>query len=157
MKRKYEERPDGSRRVMQIPKKGSRVEQHHRDKVNINSIMKKYYKTGMLEQRSGARYGDFTSFESFHDAQDRILQATDEFMELPSDIRAMFDNDPAMLVEFINDPANEEQARNLGLIPPVGGMEAANPSDGGKEAPKSEKAAESVSEAAVETKEGEKE
>ena len=62
-------------------------------------------------------YGDFTNIEDFHNANNRIIQAREDFLALPSEIREQFDNDPGQLVEFINDPDNIEEAQEMGLLP----------------------------------------
>lgn len=110
-------RQNGTRSVQILIKGDSMTEQSHREKCNINSIMKRYIRTGMAPQIQGARYGDFTSCNDFQDAQDRIKKAFSDFMELPSDIRDMFENDPGNLIEFLNDPENEDEAVEMGLLP----------------------------------------
>lgn len=61
------------------------------------------------------QYADVAGFD-FQFAMNQIIQAQDMFAELPSGIRKRFQNDPAAFVEFVGDPANEEEARRLGLI-----------------------------------------
>ena len=46
-----------------------------------------------------------------------ILNAEAMFEELPLEIKKRFDNDPAKLVEFCNDPKNLEEAIEIGLAP----------------------------------------
>lgn len=62
-------------------------------------------------------YGDFTNVGDFLDCQTRINHAEEQFMSLPSDLRRRFHNDPAEVIEFVNDPDNLEEARELGLLP----------------------------------------
>lgn len=42
--------------------------------------------------------------------------AESAFMELPSDVRTFFGNDPAKMLSFIGDPANTEKCVELGLM-----------------------------------------
>lgn len=98
----------------------SRTEQHHRNETNINRIMARFNKTGLLPGRGAAGfYGDFTNVADYHDACDRILQAKENFMALPSDLRKHFHNDPAELLAFLSDENNLDKAVELGIIPPI--------------------------------------
>lgn len=129
MKIKITDKGNGRRRVSQdFSSDVSMTEQSHRKRVNINSIIRKYRKTGLFPHRKEEpRYGDFTQAEDFYEAQNRILQAETDFMSLPSDVRAEFKNDPAKLIEYINDPANEDEAILNGLIPKPEGWESPIP------------------------------
>lgn len=118
MAKKITKRENGRLRVQYTSKQPSRTEVSHSKNVNINSIMKKYFKTGLLQQAAGARYGDFTTCTDYQDAVNRVLQANDQFMELPSEIRTMFQNDPSQLIDFVNDPTNKQKAIDMGLLPP---------------------------------------
>ena len=45
-----------------------------------------------------------------------VLAAQDEFMELPAQLRARFNNDPALLIDFLEKEENREEAIKLGLV-----------------------------------------
>lgn len=112
-------RPNGSRRVQLKLDQKSQVEQAHAGSVNINAIMAKYTKTGVLPQGGNeGRYGDFSNGVDFQDAQQKLIDAKEDFAKLPAQLRRHFDNDPAMLLDFVDDPANLDQAREMGLLPP---------------------------------------
>lgn len=133
MQKVISSRSNGRKRVQLKSDKPSKTETSHTKQVNINSIMKKYFKTGLLQQREGARYGDFTTVTDYQEAVDRVLQANDQFMELPSEIRTMFSNDPGILIDFVNNPANKQKAQDLGLLPPDGprfGQDGQTPTGG---------------------------
>jgi phage internal scaffolding protein len=50
----------------------------------------------------------------------QVIAAEDEFMRLPADLRARFENDPAQLIEFLENLENKDEAIKLGLVnPPV--------------------------------------
>lgn len=111
---------NGSRRVSFTSDEASLTEQTHANAANINSIMKKFNRTGVLPNPvSEGVYGDFSTATDYHDAQNRILQAESQFMDLPSHVRTRFDNDPGKLFEFVNDPDNAEEGREMGLLPPL--------------------------------------
>lgn len=85
---------------------------------DINNIMKKYERTGILDHqnRYEGGYGDFTSApENYHEAMNQIIEAQDMFLSLPAQIRKKFANDPGNYLEFATDPANAEEMIKLGL------------------------------------------
>ena len=49
----------------------------------------------------------------------RVIAAQDEFEALPAQIRARFDNDPAKLIEFLENSENRPEAEELGLVEKV--------------------------------------
>jgi phage internal scaffolding protein len=46
----------------------------------------------------------------------RVIAVQDEFEALPAQIRARFDNDPAQLIEFLENSDNRPEAEELGLV-----------------------------------------
>lgn len=85
-------------------------------------------------------YGDLPEGLDLRTALDRVRDAEARFMRLPADLRAYFHNDPARLWQFVNDPANADEAVRLGLLhrpaaltppgsppPKAGSGEAASP------------------------------
>ncbi len=109
---------NGSRRVSFTSDEKSLTEQTHANAANINSIIKKFHRTGVLPTPvSEGVYGDFASATDYHDAQNRIIEAQAQFMDLPSHVRSEFDNDPGKLFEFVNNEDNAEEAREMGLLP----------------------------------------
>lgn len=112
-----ENRKNGTRRVAKEFKKPSLVEQSHQDRVNINSIMNRARKTGMVPvYNKQATYGDFTNVEDFQTSMNRVIQAQNDFMALPASIRKEFGNDPARLVDFMSDENNFDRAVEIGLL-----------------------------------------
>mgnify|MGYP000367067270 CR=1 FL=1 len=117
MQRVIDRRANGSRRVCFITDPGSVVEGHHKNEVDINQIMQKYRVTGFLESNAReANYGDFTNATDFYDMKNRIIDAESDFAKLPSYLRTRFNNDPAQLLAFLEDPQNLSEARELGII-----------------------------------------
>jgi phage internal scaffolding protein len=98
----------------------TRAQQHHKEECDINVIVKRFGITGKMPiNQSEARYGDFTDAEDYHTALNKIIAAEDDFMALPADIRTQFDNNPANLIGFLNNPQNKTEAEKLGLIKPT--------------------------------------
>jgi len=96
------------------------TQQHFRKEANINSIMRKYTKTGILvdagkPMRGAPQFGVFDQFD-FLESQNKVVQAKQAFMALPARIRQRFANNPAQLLEFIGDEKNRAEAIAIGLI-----------------------------------------
>ena len=95
----------------------SLTQQHFKDETDINNILRQFNITGLLpEAPLSPRYGDFTGIVDYHSALNQVIAAEDEFMSLPADLRARFQNDPAQLIAFINDENNRSEAEKLGLL-----------------------------------------
>ncbi len=96
-----------------------RTEQAHANASDINTIMRKYHKTGLLpEPVLPGVYGDFSTAVDFHTAQDKIIDANNLFNALPSDIRTTFKNDPGLFYQFVNDDENRAECQAMGLVAP---------------------------------------
>lgn len=110
-------RENGSKRVIHYPVGESLARQEMAAATDINNIMKKYQKTGDLTHltKNLPWYGDVSEIGDFHDAILKIKQAESSFLDLPSRVRELFDNDPGNLIAFLQDPANEDKAVALGL------------------------------------------
>jgi len=95
----------------------SLAQQHYKDECDINNILRQFNITGLLpESPLSPRYGDFTGIGDYHTALNRVIAAQDEFEALPAQIRARFNNDPAELIEFLEDDNNRPEAESLGLV-----------------------------------------
>ena len=98
----------------------SLTRQEFADECDINGIMAKYEKTGMLPV-NGAQpsYVDFTAVPSdLQEAMRVMMDAETAFMSLPANVRKEFDNDALRFVEFAQDGDNLEQLREWGLAEP---------------------------------------
>lgn len=97
----------------------SRTRQSFNDETNINNIMARFDKTGLIDhvnEHQGS-YGDFSEISDYHTALNHVIQAQDSFNSLPSKLRAHFDNDPGLFLDFMTDPANTEEIKKMGLSP----------------------------------------
>ena len=61
-----------------------------------------------------ARYGDVSGAD-FTDAIETVQRAQDSFNSLPAKVRKQFNNNPALFLDFVNDPQNENQLIEMGL------------------------------------------
>jgi len=100
--------------------KVSKTEQHYAKDADINVIVARAKKTGHLVDPSKPRtrtpfYGNFAVVPNFHELQGTIAEVHSEFMSLPAVLRARFKNSPELLMEFLADEKNIEEAVKLGL------------------------------------------
>ncbi len=101
----------------------SRTKQSFKDETDINAIMARFQTTGMLEfvNKHEPQYGDVTAID-FQTSMQSVARARELFADLPSKVRDRFNNDPAELLEFLDNPDNREEAVLLGLAkraPPI--------------------------------------
>ncbi|AXL15479.1 internal scaffolding protein [Microviridae sp.] len=87
----------------------SMTQQHQKDETDVNKIMKRYVKTGVIDHvnRHEGHYGDVPA-HTYHEAMDQVIQANDMFQELPSRVRKRFENDPGKFLAFVQDPVNKD-------------------------------------------------
>lgn len=98
----------------------SLTDQSQADDADINTIMRRYEKTGTLpDYGQSPMYGDFADLPDFMEAQEILRRGTEAFAALPSRVRAEFENDPARFVAYASDPANVDQMRSWGLAKPL--------------------------------------
>ncbi|WNK13839.1 MAG: internal scaffolding protein [Microvirus sp.] len=102
----------------------SLAQQHFAVECDINTIMDKYVRTGVLPQIPGAEFLDTVDAPSYHEAWNTIVEAEERFNALPSRIRERFDNDASKFLEFFENPDNLDEARELGFIEPSASPEA---------------------------------
>lgn len=87
---------------------------------NINTIVRRFGLTGELpSDLKMPQSGDFTGLPDFHSAMNMVRAAQEEFLKVPAELRARFNNDPARLMAFVEDEGNRDEARKLGLLRPV--------------------------------------
>ncbi|AXL14710.1 internal scaffolding protein [Microviridae sp.] len=98
----------------------SLTKQSFAGETNINSIMARFEKTGLLDHVSQYQgsYMDLIDAPGFHDAANSIIAANEAFESLPSSIRRRFNNDPSSFLEFVQNEDNFDQLVELGLARP---------------------------------------
>lgn len=94
-----------------------KTEQHHKAECDINNVIKKYDKTGLITHVNTAKatYGDYTDINEYQESLNIVIKAENAFMEMPSSIRKKFGNDPGLFMEFISNPDNLEEMITLGI------------------------------------------
>lgn len=93
--------------------------QSAKDEADINTIVRRFGLTGELPgDFNMPQSGDFTGVGDYHSAMNLVLAAQEEFLKVPADVRARFNNDPAAFMAFLDDASNKDEARKLGLLRP---------------------------------------
>jgi len=97
----------------------SRAQAHMLADTDINTIVNRFHKTGVMPQGLVTpTYGDFEGIFDFATATNAIAQANETFEQLPSKLRARFHNNPAEFVDFCSNEANLAEMEKLGLTAP---------------------------------------
>lgn len=95
----------------------SQTNQQFLQECDINHIVDQSRNTGFIGHLNNRtpQWGDFGESTDYHSALNYLKEANESFMSLPAEVRARFENDPAQLLDFINNPENLREAVDLGL------------------------------------------
>jgi phage internal scaffolding protein len=87
---------------------------------DINHIVAKAKRTGYLPIVNHGESIPEVTGQTFHEAMNVVAAAKQQFMELPSDVRQEFDNDPAKLLDCLHSDKEEDKNRliELGVVEP---------------------------------------
>ena len=103
-----------------VNKSASMTQAQFKDECDINHIMDRYMRTGCLSdplsQSRPGTYGDFTEMGDYMENMNKIIQAREMFDALPAKVRERFGNNPGAMIDFVMDPANQQEAIKLGLL-----------------------------------------
>lgn len=96
------------------------TQQQFKDECDINRIMDRYLRTGVLSDplslRGPGTYADFTEMGDYMANMNKVVEAREMFESLPAKVRERFANNPANMIEFVMDSSNKEEAIKLGLL-----------------------------------------
>jgi Chlamydia-phage Chp2 scaffold (Chlamy_scaf). len=94
----------------------SRTKQAFKQEANINTILDKYHRTGLMPTYDQPQqYGDYSGVMDYHTAMTKIAEGKSAFADLPSKIRKRFDNNVGAFLDFIHDESNLDEMVELGL------------------------------------------
>lgn len=112
-------RKNGSRRVAYSFTGGSnvRTQQSFVTECDINTIISKYRRTGLLGDliKRNPQYGDFSEVGTYQEAYNTVLKAEEQFSALPSNLREKFNNKPEEFLKYVHDPKNADELVEMGL------------------------------------------
>ncbi len=116
----------GPKKAVKIsfPEQG-RTKQAMQSQCDINQIMAKFQKTGVIDfvNKHSPQFGDSTGID-FQTSMETVARANEMFADLPSSVRKRFNNDPQELLEFCEDGENRQEAIKLGLLDRTHGRKA---------------------------------
>lgn len=97
----------------------TKVQQHFKEETDINNIVAKFSQTGELPYGNAAepQYLDHTQFSDYTEMLNQVTHVKQVFDQYGSRIRAKFENQPAKMLAFLEDPKNHNEARELGILP----------------------------------------
>lgn len=112
-------RPDMGAHPLGDPKAElpSMTKQEFAEECDINHIMARYEKTGVMPV--GTRmfeFGEAISEYSYQESMNAVIASREYFASLPARIRDRFGNDPGKLFAFLDDEDNRDEAIELGLV-----------------------------------------
>lgn len=84
---------------------------------DINVIMKRYEKTGVLPlDTREALFQDVSGIGSYQDAMNVVMKAQEGFYALSPAIRERFGNDPVAFLDFTSRPENMAELEAMGVL-----------------------------------------
>lgn len=105
-------------------KEPSMTDQSFKDECDMGKLIDRYNKTGFFynplvahqNKPRSPMFEDFSDVPTFQEAQEVIARSQAQFEALPAKVRDYFDNDPALMLAFINDPKNRDKCVELGIF-----------------------------------------
>lgn len=104
--------------MLLCPRAERRTKSEFKQDCDINLIMARYHRTGILPdtaRAAAARYGDFSGVPGYHDMMNRTLAAQELFEALPATARKAFGNDPGRFLVASQTPEGQRLLVKLGL------------------------------------------
>lgn len=109
--------PRAYMRVFTPVGKYSRVKSEFLHDSKISTIMDKYRSHGIPPKSKGAgSFVDNFVIPGFTESLNQQSKSLTMFEDLDANLRKEFDNNPAKLMDFLEDPKNKDRAIELGLI-----------------------------------------
>lgn len=118
-------RPNGKRRVRTMNYSESRTIQSDRNKAEIKNILARYEATGIIDHMRDVdlQYRDVSEFTDLADAMQQAKEAERVFLQLPPELRNVFENDVVNWLDAAHDPEKIEalrpQLEQLGVLDPI--------------------------------------
>ncbi|WNK12768.1 MAG: internal scaffolding protein [Microvirus sp.] len=103
---------------LEHPHTKSMTNQSAKDECDINKLVETYYKSGVVTPNFIPELVDLTEIElDYATCLEKLTEAKESFMMLPSQVRAEFNNDPAQFLTYVQN-APQEAFDRLGLTNP---------------------------------------
>lgn len=93
------------------------TEQCHKKECDMNYILRDYTRTGLIRHanENEGKYDDVSSAD-FQNAMFTVARVNSMFESLPGMMRKQFDNNASKFLEFVQNPNNYEEMRNMGIL-----------------------------------------
>lgn len=94
-----------------------RTKQAHKQECDINFVLQRYAKTGVLPQliKENPAFGDFSEVQDYQTSLEIVAKAKMQFQGLPAPVRRRFGEDAAAFLAFAQDPRNQDEMVRMGL------------------------------------------
>lgn len=95
------------------------TEQNHKAEVDVNNIVRKYNKTGLIDHLNTfeQKYADVTGYD-YQESMNTVSAANSLFENMPSVIRNKFGNNVGAFLNFVDNPDNHAEMVEMGLAKP---------------------------------------
>lgn len=105
-------RENGSTKVtLDFSNTTSLTQQEFLRESNINNIVKL-----PMPEQTPLSYGDLTDPPNLRRLFETIHTVKESFMQMPSDVRKLMDNDPAKMQEYVTNPKNQDFLISRGVL-----------------------------------------
>lgn len=86
---------------------------------DIRNILDRYRKTGVVDyvNKGSPAFMDVAALGDLHSTVNKVRAAEAAFQSLSPIVRTRFNNDSLLLMDFLADRGNKDEAIKLGLIP----------------------------------------
>lgn len=105
-----------------INNKPSKTMQHFANEANINTIMERAMRTGMIgtpeDLARKMNYIDVSKNTDFLEIHQNVMRAQRDFLQIPSKIRKHFRNNVAEMLMALDDPNRRDELEKIGLLKP---------------------------------------
>lgn len=116
-------RENGSKRVTYYTEGPSLTRQEFKDECDLGKVIARYASTlegkdALAKARGfiGGRFDDVSNVPDYRTSLEQINQANETFAGLPAQVRTRFDNDPAIFLDFVDNPQNLDEMIKMGLV-----------------------------------------
>lgn len=111
-------RANGTLRVDHMNYEKSMTQQCFSPQCDVNRIMHRWLSGGPPPVSADARatFRDVSHGMDYQELLNVTMAVKESFDSLPADLRAQFKNEPSVLLDFVANPANEDECIRLGLI-----------------------------------------
>ncbi len=94
-----------------------RAKQSMRDECDVNMIMAKFTKTGLISHLADGipLFADVSEMGSYREAIENVRGVERYFAGLPAEVRSRFDNDTVQFMEYLETGSTVEDLEALGM------------------------------------------